>query len=260
MDVRLVIRWDGEVPGLKEHTLSLAAWSTVLAELLRAYRRVASGILTDAGGPDYGSQGGRLHRDAAGLDLQLREIREGCVELEFRATTTNAQLDFDLAGRVMSRFVESVAQESQGQQAHGAVRKLLQALPRGVTAQRWQAWQGDKLLQNATFNELQLEEASVLDLPRLVQCSGSLVEIGFEKPYIVISGPARQKFHATNDQVETAIALRSAPVTATGVRTGRSTRLLRLHAVSVQPSRLRPDERLRFIQTNWSKTMALLGQ
>jgi hypothetical protein len=261
MTTKLVIRWDGSVPGLQEHSLSLAAWAHVLPQLLVAYRRVASGMLTEAQSPEYGGKGGQLHVQAKALDLRLRAIGEGCVVLDLEAASLAEQLDFVLAGRALGRLVEHVAAEAGSTASNGEVRKLLQMMPPGVTTQRWQAWEGDRLLAEASFGAARLPPESVIDMPHLIRVRGPIVAIGFDPPGITVrEGSIRQKYSATEDQVEDALTLRAAEVVALGVRTHAGTRLLWVRREGAAVSRRSPEERAESIRTTWAAALEILGR
>ena len=57
MATRLEIQYDGTVPGLNEHRLSLSAFGPSLNALLRAIRRIATNMVGDALGQADVSKG-----------------------------------------------------------------------------------------------------------------------------------------------------------------------------------------------------------
>jgi hypothetical protein len=76
VDVKLEVRFEGTAPGLPEHRLSLGAFGKALDQLLATYRRIASGMITNAlDEPGYGMSGGKYAKEAERLDLELEAIR-----------------------------------------------------------------------------------------------------------------------------------------------------------------------------------------
>jgi len=74
----LQIKLDGDVPGFEKDSvgLSLASFSDPLAQLLAAYRRIAA-----YGSDDALTGRGRLPEAASRLDLQVRQVKPGSLEL-----------------------------------------------------------------------------------------------------------------------------------------------------------------------------------
>ena len=61
--LQLRITFDGTAPGLAEHRLSVTAFVEPLGRLVAAYRRIASGVLSDMlDAPEYGRGGGKVCR------------------------------------------------------------------------------------------------------------------------------------------------------------------------------------------------------
>jgi hypothetical protein len=78
--VTLRVLFDGPAPSLVAHRLSIGAFADPLKQLLRAFRRIASGLVSDAlGDPGYGRRGGRYTKEAESLDLAIAHLGEGCV-------------------------------------------------------------------------------------------------------------------------------------------------------------------------------------
>src|SRR5688500_9345942 len=71
---KIVIVWDGDVPGLADRRLSLGSFERALKGLLTAIRRIASDLEVKATNPRDHARG-RLAREAQNLDVQLSELR-----------------------------------------------------------------------------------------------------------------------------------------------------------------------------------------
>ncbi len=261
MNTELVIRWDGDVPGLQDHALSLDAWAGVLTQLLETYRRVASGILTDAKSSEYGGGGGRLHKKARLLDLRLTEIRDGCVQIHVSAEALGEQLDWDLAGMSLNRLVEHVGAEAAGQPSHAGVRKLLRGMPPGVSTQRWHVYRNGVLTAETEFGQAAPPTEPQFDLPHLERVVGRVSTVRFDKPGLVVLGDRRVQFDATPAQVEAAVALRQKQVAALGVkRVGGAAKLLWIrHSHEAGPKR-GAAERTRDVVRRWPRTLEILAQ
>ena len=143
MTTKIELRFEGDAPGLAEGRLSLGAFLPALGELLTALRRIGSNIIVDAtGDPDHGGKGGRIHKQAEVLDLEIGEVSHNCLLID---TTTTARpkigesrsLFDDLPERAGDELLASIEAESAGRQRNHRVRQYLDALPRGISEQRY---------------------------------------------------------------------------------------------------------------------------
>ena len=143
--IELHALFDGHVPGLSEHRLSLGAFAEPLKMLLFALQRTASGLLSAAiDTPGYGTKGGKLAIEAKQLDLELLSMNLGCVEAHFACTThsgpgSQMPLMDGLAAQAVERLVRDIDAEAKGTLRNAAARKFLEALPAGITRARWYA-------------------------------------------------------------------------------------------------------------------------
>ncbi|MCB9543551.1 MAG: hypothetical protein H6703_14025, partial [Myxococcales bacterium] len=81
--VKLIVRWDGDIPGLPDHRLDLDTFWQPIELLNRALKWVASSIYSDAESVDYGVRGGRTKKQARLLRVQWSRLESGCVTSEF---------------------------------------------------------------------------------------------------------------------------------------------------------------------------------
>lgn len=231
---RLRIVWDGDAPGLAAHHLSVGAFGPALSLLLTALRRTASAIVRQAiGDPDYGAKGGRLAKDAELLDLEIKELGEGSLDMvavcTHPAPPSQSDLFGDLPDRTAAEVLASIEAESRGELRNVQVRKFLRSMPKGVTGQKYLRYKGDKLVQEVVIGEVKLADEASFDLPYLLEVRGDVVGVGFEpgRPEVRLRFGDRQvTCTATPSQVQAAIGLRGARVHALAVTRGNAPRLL----------------------------------
>src|SRR5258707_6883318 len=106
MATSLEIKYDGTVPGLDEHRLSLSAFGPSLNALLRALRRIATNMVGDALGSQDVSKG-RLKGTAKHIDIEIESITHGSSGVSGLVTLTpppGAQMPLlsDLTDRAMA--------------------------------------------------------------------------------------------------------------------------------------------------------------
>ncbi|NOY28299.1 MAG: hypothetical protein GXP62_20770, partial [Oligoflexia bacterium] len=222
MTTTLNIRWDGTAPGLQEHRISLGLWLKPLSLLLKAVRRTATGILTEAiDDPQYGAGGGRLHKIAKGLDLEIVAIKDGCVQVEaafaLEPPVGQLGLDYDdLIKRTAVRVVKSIERESRGEVSNYLVRQFLEALPSEVEIQQYQVVHNGNVVAATDVEELRLPEIPA-ELPTLKRLTGRVIGVSFDegKESVSIKADGRSTtLKATLEQVECALNLRDSEIEA----------------------------------------------
>lgn len=266
MKTSLTIRWDGTTPGLSEHSLSLDAWLTPLDLLLRAVRRTASGMVTEAvEDPEYGARGGRLHKFAANIDLRLVALTDGCVNLTFEcaAPPPDGQQDLfidALPGRALGSVLDAIEAEAKGELRSAPVRKFLMSMPNGVDVQEYQLVVGESS-RKVVVTRPNLPVAPP-ELPALVTLIGQVVGVGFEpaKWSVAIRVDGRTLLLDANEQqVESALAHRSGKVQAVAVL-GRPQRLVSLRSVEEARPPLSPEQREAHYVGRWARTLEILSR
>lgn len=243
MSVTLNIRWDGQVPGLSEHEVSLLHFGPALNELLNALQATASAIVSEAQDPDYGLRGGRRRKVAKQLDLRLQALEPGSAAL--RMAVASGQVDdtplgfgADLPERTARQFVAAIRDESEGRPRSGVVRRYLRALPGGLS-QEYKLLRGDEVLDAVQVRDPQLVDAPA-EMPSIADYVGRVVGVGFEP------GQSRIKVRhesgsvsvdATRSQVEAALTFREEEVRIRVMERGKSFRCLLIRPAS-QPIQL----------------------
>ena len=261
MAVHLEIIWDGEVPGLPDHRLSLDAFGPALHQLLAAIRRIASDIQLQAEGPTRG----RLAREAANLDVQIETIRANSpVTLEAQIVPLappNRPLIADLSERALETFLRDVERESAGYPSHYKARKFLGSLPDGLTRQTYRQKSADgQVLRSVEIERMHLPVTA--PSPHLIEFHGLLVGFGFE--------PGRQEIKvrlgsgglvtlsASQEQVDAALAMRLVEIDVLAVAEPSKMRLLRFTTAEFTPPSA--VEREAFVFGTWSGLLNRLAQ
>jgi hypothetical protein len=214
----LRIEFDGTVPGLSEHRLSLGAFGEPINSLLRALRRIANNALTEAVGKSA-SATGRLPESIRQLDIELSQIVEGSSGVQGLITLHALPGEtfplFDVAEWSVNQLLDALHEEQRGNLRNVQVRNYLMSLPTGVTRQSYTLFVGPKEVRKVEFGTPDLA-AEVFGLPYLSEFVGRVTGVGFE--------PGRNQIRfrmengqdvtigATGRQVDFALENRSEPV------------------------------------------------
>lgn len=238
MAIELYILWEGDAPGLNEHRLSIDAFGDALQVLLAAYRRIASNMIRDA--DDY-AEAGRLRDEAKWLDIEIAEIRgDASTGLTTFCTLRPPQQRVaplfigEIAERASKELLDALDHESKGQPRNTNVRDYLSKLPAGVQRQTYTLKEsGNEIHAPVVIEAINLAELLSLDLPYLIEFSGSVIAVGFEpgRNEIRIRQEAGQTLtvQASPAQVESALQLRGSLVRGLAVR-AKQIRLLRFES------------------------------
>jgi hypothetical protein len=259
---RLQITWDGNVPGLPEHRLSLAAFDDALRELLSAVRRIATDLERSAWPTTDIRHAGRLTKEAHNLDVQIAAIKGNSpLTLDLAIVEIEAPkfpLIHDLGERAVSRFLDDLRREAAGELAHYRVRKFLQSLPVGLSAQRYVHERSDGSVQDIELGKVRLAES--ISAAYLVRVAGELVGVGFEpgrsEVRIKTSNGDTFSMAATSAQVDEALTLRSTAIHAIAVVQPPRARLLRFGDRVPGDPKSRAD----YVFDTWSEVLKRLAQ
>ncbi|HEV7508557.1 MAG TPA: hypothetical protein VGS07_26990 [Thermoanaerobaculia bacterium] len=264
MDKRLEILWDGRVPGLSEHRLSLDAFGKALQQLLIAYRRIASNMLAQAD-----SSKGRLHTFAKLFDLELEQIAEGSSGIVAACVLHSPpgfqhDLFFDgLTTRVADALLTDIEAEARGELRNAAVRNYLRALPDGITGQKY------AFIENGSRRELAIGSMRLpegpTEMPILHERLYAIVGVGFEpgESFVRFKGMEEATIHceATAQQVAKALELRFGSVYALIVKqSGRKARLLRIRRAGEELSPLTPEQEEHAVFGKWDDLLRRLAK
>lgn len=274
MPAKLIIRWEGDVPGLDRHLIDIGVFHEPLRRLQTALRWIASGIIRDAfgdgdgDGDDYGAKGGRLKKEARSLNVYLRQVHAGCAMPEFSIELTPApgellQLNlFDsLPERAALRFVEAVDSERQGQPAMSTVRSYLTSLP-ALARQSYTVWnaRGEQIC-HTEFSTVNDRPAQPDAMPRLIRGVGQVAGLTLldnQEVKLCVDGTI-ETFAATQELVDQAIRLRGADVRFVAVKKGTERgKLLRVDPPDHQHPL--PREVSRANIDRWRETLDRLGE
>jgi hypothetical protein len=264
---KLHIHWDGDVPGLAEHRLSLDAFGEALQALASAARRIASGLVKDAvEDPNYGQRGGRLAEKARLLDLEIAKLGDGSLGVDVVCRMrvpqgANIPLFDELPGQTVGRLLEALEQEGRGQPANAMVRKYLSRLPQGLTKHRYEQWSNGSMVREVNLGAMKLPEIEPTP-PCLMEMLGTIVGLGLEAsaPEVRIASDERKYVcAATMLQVERAIELHKEPVRAM-VLMGTKPRLLWIRPMR-DAGRLADEEaRTGHLMARWEPLLRRLAQ
>lgn len=268
MAIELRIVWDGDVPGVSEHRLSIAAFGEAINLLLGAYRRIASSMFSAA--EEYAVTG-RLHNLSNLLDIEIAAIEGTSTGVVAYATfhqEYQAQIPFfvnDIPERAAAELVESIAEEGSGRPRNATVRKFLQALPQGLTRQSYEVRdeQGQPIHAPVTLGEMHLPSPTLVDLPHLIEFAGNVIGVGFEPGKSEVRVRTLHNEHlqllASTTLVERALVLRGGVVRGLAVRR-KEARLLRLDAEGDEPFTLTNEGAERYIFGRWDELLTRLAK
>jgi hypothetical protein len=235
-EIRIV--WDGDVPGLSEHRLSLGAFGGPLESLLAALRRIATQMVSTAVEGEY-PQTGRFTTVAKQLDIQVERLIEGSAGVAAVVVFNQQQsqpplpLFEDLPIRAAVELLDAIEEESHGRPRNSAVRKYLRALPGQLRRQEYLVYDGGKERKKVEIKDLNLSEIPP-DLPTLQQFEGDVIGVGFEpgRSEVRIKAEASTAISANPQEVDAALHLRGEKVRALAVRVGNRSRLINIKRAS----------------------------
>jgi hypothetical protein len=261
----LRIRWDGDVSGLAEHRISLAAFGQPLAYLLYALRRIATQMVStavDAEHPKFG----RFTNQARQLDIELVKMEEGSggfdALVSFAQPLDELPLFWDVPERATIELLESIDQERQRIPRNSAVRRYLGSLPPGVHKQLYEFHENGHVKKHVEFGDIEVAEVPP-DLPNFVELEGSIVGVGFEpgrSEVRIKSEAATPSLDATDQQVEMALQMRRTKIRALGVHDGKRSRLLRIGRARDPRYKVTPEAIEEHIFKKWAGVLEKLSK
>lgn len=263
MEKKLEIIWEGSVPGLAEHRLSLDAFAQALQQLVVAYRRIASNLLAQAE-----SSTGRLHSFAKMFDLQLEQIAEGSAGIVAACVIQDAEPSFwdellePVATNAAEALLNDIEAEARGELRNTVVRNYLKALPDGVTGQRY------VFSQNGSRREVRIGSLNLPEMPEEMPIVHerlyAIVGVGFPPgdSFVRLKGAEETVYcEATQEQVTKALEFRFGSVYAMIVRQpGKRARLIRLRKAGQELKPFTPEEEERLIYGKWDELLRRLAE
>jgi hypothetical protein len=262
--IELNIKWDGVVPGLREHRLSVNAFSNPLHDLLMIIRRTANNMLREATARKETGVG-RFSAEAQQIDMHLTSIGEGSADLHsiIEVEAPGAQIEMwpeGLAADAVDRVLQDIENEGNGIQRNTRVRDYLKGLPPGLSNQDYVL-----VVDGITRRTVHLTTvviATDLDaLPYLVEIDGRVIGVGFEpgRNFVRVKSDeeAEITFSATAEQVTAALEIRAEDIRVLAVVQGGIKRLLRIQRRWERHVKL---DSKRFIFEKWDGLLARLAQ
>jgi hypothetical protein len=239
---QLEITWDGPVNGLESHRISLSAFGEALSCLVAAARRIASNAISNAVEP---AESGRLAAAAKNLDIEIAGVIEGSggfsTLLTFQIPGSSQVEMFNLLAENVGReLVESIKSEAAGTHRNAAVRKYLQALPPALTFQNYNLHENGRSIADVTLGKMNLPALLVDPLPALIEIQGRVTGVGFDPKWEVKvreEGASQVTAAATEKQVNRALDMRSADVSALVVSSADGNKLVVLENESTRVDR-----------------------
>jgi hypothetical protein len=178
----LKITWDGTVPGLSEHRISIDAFGNALPLLLIALRRIAHQMVSEATEGDRMPRG-RLANAAKNLDIEIGSVKQNSSGVDALITFRNPPPQIDmfatLAERATVGLLDAIEMESSGKPANASVRNYLRALPEGMNRQLYEFFEDGTIRKRAEVGKLILAELPP-DLPLLRTIEANIIGVGFE--------------------------------------------------------------------------------
>jgi hypothetical protein len=265
MASEIKIRWDGDVPGVAEHRLSLAAFGEPLNQLLLALRRIATQLVSTAVEHER-PQIGRFANLARQLDIEIISVEGNSTGINglvsFAQPPDELPLFADLPNRSIAEFMDSMERESRGEPSNWAVRKYLRAMPLAIHTQTYELYENNALKKTTRIGDIKFAEVPE-DFPSFREIEGHIIGVGFEpgRSEVRIKGETTAiAFDASDESVEKAITIRKEEVRLLGVSDGKRSRLLRIDKVSEPRFAVSPKAIEEHIFSRWGGVFARLAE
>jgi hypothetical protein len=270
MAYELDIHYEGDVPGIEAHRLSVGAFGQPLFALLTALRRIATQMVSSAIEGES-PKTGRFADPARNLDIEIVEINGNSLGLStvvsFQTPPQPPQAELpiwaDLPERAGIELLSAIERESRGQLTNTAVRKYLSSLPVGIKRQEYNLQSNGTPIRRIEIGDVKLTEMPN-DLPFLRHATGNIVGVGFE--------PARSEIRikpdigaitsatATEQEVDRALEMRHEKIRTLTVHTTKGTRLISLKKATDPSYKFDPERARKRIFSRWDKVLMALSK
>jgi hypothetical protein len=264
MPLELKVVWEGVVPGLSEHRLSIGVFAQPLANFLAALRRIASNIVGDAL-EDSPAMRGRLANTARGLDIEISKIEgsssgfAGMLAVQTPEGKTFPLFN-DLGERAATELLTALELEGRGEPKSAIVRTYLRSLPLGISRHVYSLHNNGTVLKRVVLEGVNLMETPA-ELPHLTEIHGNVTGVGFEPGRSEVRVKTEEGFQltmgATALQVERALELRTTKVKVLALVDETHSRLLRLESASMP---WRTSSREEAVFKRWDGLLRRLAQ
>lgn len=272
-EILLSITFNGEVPGLSNHRVSMEEFGKALVRLQDAVKWTASAIVGKAERQSYG-KGGSPKQAAQGVGLELVGVRGNCATLDFVVTPPadppqgsqkQIALFHDLHERAILELLDDLQKETEGIPTNHKGREFLLALPDDLGVQTYKVEKGGEVLRSLELGETSLEEAPISP-GGLLHGYGQVVGVQFlpARPHIRISlvGGGSKTISATGNQVEKSLSLRNEMVAflALAREDLSRPRLLWIRPADKNLPLADEEERADYIFKRWEETLRRLAE
>jgi hypothetical protein len=264
MASELKIRWDGDVPGIAEQRLSLAAFAEPLNLLLIALRRIATQMVSSAMEGEH-PKSGRLTNIARLIDIELVDIAKQSSGTDafvvFHNPPEELNLWWDIPSRATVELLEAIDIESKGQIRNSAVRNYLRSLPPGLHHQVYEYTNG-AATKRVEVGDIRLTDLPP-DLPVLRKMEGNIVGVGFEpgkNEVRIKTETMTTPLTATAEAVDRALELRHDKVRTMSVHIASRARLISLKRSSDPEFKFSPEAVQEHIFKRWDPLLARLAK
>ena len=264
MPTEIQITWDGVVPGLAEHRLSIGAYGESLKLLLVALRRIANEMVSNAMEGE-GSQKGRLVTAAKNIDIEITGIKQNSSGFNGLVTfhSPPQQIPFmSLEETSAVALLEDIDRETKGYPVNGAVRTYLRSLPPGTTRQVYEIYDGALSKKRVEVGEVKLVELAP-DLPVLRTFEGNVVGVGFEPGKVksrLNTGDSFVSTTASPTEVDKAISLRKEDVRTIAIQDSKRTRLISLRRAADARPKIDRETAKKYIYDRWNNVLKQLAK
>jgi len=260
---QLRIRWDGDVPGIAEHRLSLASFGQPLALLLAALRRIATQMVSTAvERPKFG----RFADIARMLDIEVVSIEGGSAGIDgvvtFAYPPDMLPLFMDVPQRAVWQLLDSIEAESSGGIRDSAVRGYLQSLPREIHRQFYEMHENGVVKRTVDIGDLKISET--LDLAYLRTLEGDIIGVGFDpgknEVRIKLESGNTSSLGSSSETVNQALNMRHTKVRTLAVHTSKGTRVITLKRASDPRFRFDSKSASEYIFKRWDNVLRQLAK
>ncbi|MEM6457225.1 MAG: hypothetical protein AAF772_19205 [Acidobacteriota bacterium] len=264
---KIKILWDGDVPGLDEHRVSLTQFAPAIAQLVKLYRHLVKE--TVRGEPQQSDPRGRPSKEVAWFDLQLESVESGSVGVSLvsvanpPANWLPGLLDQDQS-RISEQFMDALDAGASGTSTVPAADRYYRTLPNGVKTQYVEWSKGGDVVRHLNIDVQRTgQDEQEKPLPFVFEFLGEVVAVGVEpgKEYVVVRQDGKQKrCTATAEQSERAYELRRELVKGTAVSVSGKNRLLDIGLPHETFRPLTPEEKEEEIFVRWHGLLERLSQ
>ena len=265
MASEIKIRWDGDVPGIDVHRLSLATFGEPLTHLLTALRRIATQMVSTAVENERPRMG-RFANVARQIDIEIIQIRGNSTGFDglvsYQPPPAELPLFADLPDRAITELFDSIERESSGRASNWAVRRYLTSLPPTIHKQTYELHDNGHVKKRVEIGDVKLMEIPE-EFPSFREITGHIIGVGFDPGRSEVrmkADASSANFDAEDAQVEASLAIRKDAARSFGVHDGKRTRLLRIAKASEPRFQVTPEAIEEHIFKRWDGVFARLAK